>query len=109
MTVQKRFFVAITMIAALIGGIPLITPGNTGGIQLITPSNIVAGVAYAQVLRPQQRPASNRNAETPNLENVPKEINMQNPIPDCEKYMAAGLFKEAFDALQTWTLDPNAD
>ncbi|MCL2624851.1 MAG: MG2 domain-containing protein, partial [Planctomycetaceae bacterium] len=117
------------MIAALIGGIPLITPGNTGGIQLITPcntvgiqlitpsnivgiqlitpSNIVAGVAYAQVLRPQQRPASNRNTETP--PDVPREINMQNPIPDCEKYMAAGLFKEAFDALQTWTLDPNAD
>ncbi|MDR1959945.1 MAG: alpha-2-macroglobulin [Planctomycetaceae bacterium] len=41
--------------------------------------------------------------------NVPKEINMQNPIPDCEKYMSAGLYKEAFDALEKWTLDPNAD
>jgi len=40
---------------------------------------------------------------------VPKEINMQNPIPDCEKYMQAGLYKEAFDALQKWTLAPNAD
>ncbi|MCL2119165.1 MAG: hypothetical protein FWH27_12140, partial [Planctomycetaceae bacterium] len=85
MSVTKRLTVAIMIVAML-----------------------VVGGVLAQVTRPvTPRPVPNRNTQTP--PDVPKEINMQNPIPDCEKYMAASLFKEAFDALQTWTLDPAAD
>ena len=72
MTVPKRFFVVVTMIAAL----------------------VVGGVVWAQMLRPTPQRPNRPNAEAPNLENVPTEINMQNPIPDCEKYMQAGLFKD---------------
>jgi len=87
---------------------------------LIITGMLIAGVLFGTVFaqRPGRvpgrvvpvRPPSTAAPSQPTLPaGVPKEINMQNPIPDAEKYMKAGLYKEAFDALQAWTLDPNAD
>ncbi|MDR1494049.1 MAG: alpha-2-macroglobulin [Planctomycetaceae bacterium] len=61
---------------------------------------LLAGLLFAQVL-------SGGRPDIP--ANLPKEINMKNPVSDCEKYFQAGLHKEAFDALKIWTLDPQAD
>ncbi|MDR1383719.1 MAG: alpha-2-macroglobulin [Planctomycetaceae bacterium] len=75
----------------------------------------LTGAVFAQALpggRTIARPAATPTvppATRPSPSDLPNEINMKNPIPDCEKYINAGLYKEAFDALKIWTLDSQAD
>ncbi len=55
---------------------------------------------WAQVRAPQTR----RPVAT-----VPQNIDMNHPLADCQKLFDQGLFKDALDILQPWTLKADAD